>query len=169
MLDNLNPGSVPPSPSPHSGRDGRDGRDGRAGRDGHKGSSPPHAPSQRDHEVRPVVEREVPLGQHADRALASSVHAWLDGEIPEAAVRKAGTMRDVEFWRSLNDQMERTRRMRTPDYVEAQIMAALPHHAPSLITPWYQREFVITPIAAVSIAAALLAVAVAATALLLAP
>lgn len=157
MLDNVNPGSVPPSP----------GRDGRGGRDGRK--SVQHSKPQRDHEVRPVVEREVPLGQHADRALASTVHAWLDGELPEAAARKADTMRDVEFWRSLNDHMERARRMRTPDHVEAQIMAALPHHAPSLITPWYRREFVITPIAAVSIAAAILTVAVAATALLLAP
>lgn len=146
MLDNLNPSSP------------------RDGRDGHK-----PAPKARDHEVRPVVEREVPLGQQADRALAASVHAWLDGELPEAAVRKGETMRDVEFWRSLNDQMERTRRMRTPEYVEAQIMSALPHHAPSLITPWYRREFVITPVAAVGIGAALVTLAVAATALFMAP
>lgn len=148
MHDNLNPGAP------------------RDNRDGHK-----NAPksNQRDHEVRPVVEREVPLGQQADRALASSVHAWLDGELPEAAVRKGDTMRDVEFWRSLNDQMDRTRRMRTPEYVESQIMAALPHHAPSLITPWYRREFVITPYTAVSIGVALVSAAVAATALFFAP
>jgi len=145
MLDNLNPSSP------------------RDGRDGHK-----NAPRARDHEVRPVVEREVPLGQQADRALASSVHAWLDGELPEAAVRKGDTMRDVEFWKSLNDQMDRTRRMRTPEYVEAQIMSALPHHAPSLITPWYRREFVVTPVAAVSIGAALVTVAIAATVLFMA-
>ncbi|HJQ21654.1 MAG TPA: hypothetical protein VJ867_15000 [Gemmatimonadaceae bacterium] len=145
MLDNLNPSSP------------------RDGRDGHKS-----APRARDHEVRPVVEREVPLGQQADRALASSVHAWLDGELPEAAVRKGDTMRDVEFWKSLNDQMDRTRRMRTPEYVEAQIMSALPHHAPSLITPWYRREFVVTPVAAVSIGAALVTVAIAATVLFMA-
>jgi len=147
MLDNLNPGSP------------------RDGRDGHK-SAPKH---QREHEVRPVIEREVPLGQHADRALASDVHAWLDGELPEAAVRKGDTMRDVEFWRSLNDQMDRTRHMRTPEYVEAQIMAALPHHAPSLITPWYRREFVISPIAAVILATAIATVAIAATAFVMAP
>jgi len=146
MLDNLNPSSP------------------RDGRDGHKS-----APKTRDHEVRPVVEREVPLGQQVDRALASSVHAWLDGELPEAAVRKGDTMRDVEFWKSLNDQMDRTRRMRTPEYVEAQIMSALPHHAPSLITPWYRREFVVSPAAAVSIGAALVTVAIAATALFMAP
>jgi hypothetical protein len=148
MLDNLNPGSP------------------RDGRDGNKDAAPK---SQRDHEVRPVVEREVPLGQQADRVLAASVHAWLDGELPEAAVRKGNTARDVEFWHNVNDQMERARRMRTPEHVEAQIMAALPHHAPALITPWWRREFVITPLAAVSAAAALITIAVAATVALLLP
>ena len=142
MHDNLNPGSP------------------RDGRDGHKGSAPKN---QRDHEVRPVVEREVPLGQQADRVLASTVHAWLDGELPEAAVRKGETARDVEFWRSVNDQMERARRLRTPEHVEAQIMSALPHHAPAMITPWWRREFVITPMTAVSVAAALITLTVLAT------
>jgi len=148
MHDNLNPGSP------------------RDGRDGHKGSAPKN---QRDHEVRPVVEREVPLGQQADRVLASTVHAWLDGELPEAAVRKGETARDVEFWRNVNDQMERARRLRTPEHVEAQIMAALPHHAPAVITPWWRREFVITPMTSVSVAAALITLAVAATVALVAP
>jgi hypothetical protein len=148
MLDNLNPGAP---------RDGRDGKKGVAA--GHS----------RDHEVRPVVEREVPLGHQEDRALAATVHAWLDGELPEAAVRKGDTARDVEFWRSVSGQMDRARRMRTPAHVEAQIMAALPHHAPTVITPWYQREFVITPFAAVAAAAAITAVSVAATVAILAP
>jgi hypothetical protein len=148
MHDNLNPGSP------------------RDGRDGHKGSAPKN---QRDHEVRPVVEREVPLGQQPERVLASTVHAWLDGELPEAAVRKGATARDVEFWHTVNDQMERARRLRTPEHVEAQIMSALPHHAPAVITPWWRREFVITPMTAVSVAAALVTLAVAATVALLAP
>lgn len=148
MLDNLNPGTP---------RDGRDGNKGSASR------------NQRDHEVRPVVEREVPLGQQEDHALSATVHAWLDGELPEAAVRKGNTARDVEFWRGLSSQMERTRRMRTPAHVEAQIMAALPHHAPQVITPWYQREFVITPFAAVSTTAAIVALTAAVTVALIAP
>jgi len=150
MLDDLNPGSH------------RDGRDGRK-------EVQPRARKARDQEVRPVVEREVPLGQHQDRSLADSVHSWLDGELPEAAVRKGDTARDVEFWRGVNDQMERARRMRTPQHVEAQIMAALPHHAPAVISPWWRREFVITPVAAVSLAAALIAVAIVATVLLVMP
>jgi hypothetical protein len=148
MVDNLNPGSP------------------RDGRDGYKGAAPRR---QRDHEVRPVIEREIPLGQQVDRVLSPAVHAWLDGELPEAAARKGKASRDVEFWRNLSDQMERTRRLRTPDYVEAQIMAALPHHAPAIITPWYQREFVITPAAAVTMTAAVVAITALVTVALLSP
>lgn len=148
MLDNLNPGSP---------RDGRDGHKARAER-------------PRDNEIRPVVEREVPLGQQTEHSLATSVHAWLDGELPEAVVRKGETAGDVEFWRNLSGQMELRRRMRTPAHIEAQIMAALPHHAPAaVITPWFRREFVITPVAAVSTTAAIMAITALVTAVLIAP
>ncbi len=148
MHDNLNPGSP---------RDGRDGHKARAER-------------PRDNEIRPVVEREVPLGQQAEYSLASSVHAWLDGELPEAAVRKGETSGDVEFWRNLSSQMELRRRTRTPAHIEAQIMAALPHHAPAaVITPWFRREFVISPVAAVSTTAAIVAITALVTAVLIAP
>jgi hypothetical protein len=154
MLDDLNPGA-------------------RDGRDGHKDKAPAKAPAKarpaKDREVRSAVEREVPFGQHEERVLAASVHAWLDGELPEAAVQKGDTARDVEFWRNLNGQMERARRTRTPEHVEAQIMAALPHHAPQIITPWYEREFVITPFAAVTATAGIIAVTAAVTAALMAP
>jgi hypothetical protein len=150
MLDDMNPGSA------------------RYNRDGHK-DAPQRTRKAKDQEVRSLVDREVPLGQHEDRVLAPSVHSWLDGELPEAAVRKGDTARDVEFWRGVNDQMDRARRMRTPQHVEAQIMAALPHHAPAVITPWWRREFVITPMAAVTLAAALIAVAIAATAMFVSP
>jgi hypothetical protein len=129
----------------------------------------PQRGRKKDQEVRSIVEREVPLGQHEDHVLAPAVHSWLDGELPEAAVRKGNTAHDVEFWRNVNNQMERARRMRTPQHVEAQIMAALPHHAPALITPWWRREFVVTPMTAVSVAAALVTVAVVATVLFIAP
>lgn len=148
MLDDLNPGSP------------------RDNRDGHK-DAPHRARKAKDQEVRSIVEREVPLGQQRDRVLSPAVHAWLDGELPEAAVRKGDTARDVEFWHGVSDQMDRARRMRTPEHVEAQIMAALPHHAPQLITPWYRREFVITPFAAVTAAACITTLAVAATVALL--
>jgi hypothetical protein len=115
---------------------------------------------------RPLVDREVPLGhQEPDaRVLAPAVHAWLDGDLPEATVRKGNTARDVEFWKQLNTEAESRRRMRTPTYLEARIMEALPQTAPQLITPWWRREFVVTPMAAVAAAAGLVVVAAAVTA-----
>jgi hypothetical protein len=150
MLDDLNSG-----PSPVRGK-----------RDGLKDGQKPR--SDRDREVHSIVERDgAPM--QSERVLAAAVHEWLDGELPEAAVRKGDTARDVEFWRGLTDQLERSRRMRTPAHVEAQIMAAIPHHAPQLITPWYEREFVITPMAAVGAAAGIIAVTAAVTVALVGP
>lgn len=144
-------------------------RPSRDSREGHKDGAVTRSRRERDKEVRSIVEREVPLGQQADRSLAPTVHSWLDGELPEAAVRKGSTAHDVEFWRTVNADLDRARRLRTPAHVEAQIMAALPHHAPQLITPWYQREFVIKPSAALAVAIALVAVTAAATVAFLAP
>jgi hypothetical protein len=115
------------------------------------------APRRSDRE-RPLADREVPLSQHEQdaRVLAPAVHAWLDGELPEASVRKGDTARDVEFWKQINGEVERRRRLHTPAYLEAQIMDALPQTAPAVITKWWQREYVITPTAAIGTAAALL-------------
>ena len=136
--------------------------DGLGGFDGHHH----RPPARRIEKTRPLADREVPLGhQEQDaRVLAPAVHAWLDGELPEASVRKGDTARDVEFWKNVNVEVESRRRMRTPAYLEAQIMEALPQTAPQLITPWWNREFVITPMAAVGAAAALVVVAAAVTA-----
>ena len=129
-----------------------------------------HRPLRRPDRERPLADREVPLGhQEPDaRVLAPAVHAWLDGELPEASVRKGDTARDVEFWKNINVEVERRRRMVTPTYLEARIMSALPQTAPKLISPWYRREFVITPARAVGAAAGLVVVAAAVTALIMA-
>jgi hypothetical protein len=115
---------------------------------------------------RPLSDREVPLGPPS-ASIAEAVHAWLDGEAPESSVRRAEWSRDVDFWKRMNEDLERRRRMRTPAHVQARIMEAIPQHAPSLITPWWRREFVVTPSSALVAAATLLAVAVAATAAIL--
>jgi hypothetical protein len=57
--------------------------------------------------------------------------------------------------------------MRMPLQLEARIMEALPHNVPALITPWWKREFVVTPGAAVTIGATLVTLSAAATALIL--
>ncbi|HET7630970.1 MAG TPA: hypothetical protein VFK16_01505 [Gemmatimonadaceae bacterium] len=82
-------------------------------------------------------------------------------------MRKTESSKDVEFWRALDTEMARVRRLRTPQHVEAQIMAALPTHAPAAaISPWYRREFVITPATALLVGAALVAAGSIVTALL---
>ena len=127
--------------------------------DGHKRDRP-------EKPARPLSDREVPLGRPTTM-IAEAVHAWLDGEQPETSVRRAEWSRDVDFWKRMNEDLERRRRMRTPAHVQARIMEAIPQHAPSLMTPWWRREFVVTPSSALVAAATLLAVAVAATAALL--
>lgn len=118
---------------------------------------------RRTDEERPLTDREVPLGQQVGRVLSPAVHAWLDGELPEAVVRKGETARDVEFWKRLNEEAESRRQMRTPAHVQAQIMAAIPQSVPQVITPWWRREFVITPAALVTTAATIVVLSAAAT------
>ena len=139
--------------------------DGLGGFDGHL-----HRPARRSEKERPLSDREVPLGQQEQesRVLPPVVHAWLDGELPEASVRKGETGRDVEFWKQINGEVDRRRRMRTPAYLEAQIMDALPQTAPAVITKWWQREYVVTPTAAIGTAAALVVVAATVTAVVMA-
>jgi len=139
--------------------------DGLGGFDGHR-----ERVTRRSEKERPLADREVPLGQQEQdaRVLAPALHAWLDGELPEASVRKGETGRDVEFWKQINVEVDRRRRTRTPAYLEAQIMEALPQTVPALITPWYRREFVVTPFAAVGTAATLVVVAAAVTAVVMA-
>jgi anti-sigma factor RsiW len=116
--------------------------------------------------VRPMSDREVPLGQRDGMAL--TLHAWLDGELPEAAVRKGDTARDAEMWRRINYEATQLRHMRTPVGLADSVMAALPQTAPQLITPWYQREFVLTPATVLAGGVALAAVAATATAVVIA-
>jgi anti-sigma factor RsiW len=130
--------------------------DGLSGYNGHH-----HRPSRRSDSVRQVSDREVPLShQEPDaRVLSPALHAWLDGELPEAAARKASSGRDVELWKNINAEVDQRRHMRTPTYLEARIMDKLPQSAPRLNSPWWRREFVVTPVAAVGAAAALIVIA----------
>jgi hypothetical protein len=114
---------------------------------------------------RPLADREVPLGPPS-AAIADSVHAWLDGEATESQARRADS-RDVDFWQRLDEDLAARRRLRTPAHLHAQIMNALPMHAPTLITPWWRREFVVTPTSAVVIGATLVVAAAAVTALVI--
>ena len=116
--------------------------------------------------ARPPSDREVPIGPPSV-SIPLSVHAWLDGETPERNAGRGEPSRDVELWKRLNGELESRRRMRTPVGLQARIMEAIPQHAPQLITPFWQREFVVTPSSALLAAATLMAFAATATALVL--
>jgi hypothetical protein len=123
-------------------------------------------PERPGHPVRPLADREVPLGPPST-SIADAVHAWLDGEVPESHARRGESSRDVDFWKRLDEDLAARRRLRTPAHLQAQIMNALPMHAPTLITPWWRREFVVTPTNALIAAATLVVAAAAATALVM--
>ena len=117
---------------------------------------------------RPLTDREVPLPQpDTARVLSPAIHAWLDGELPEAAVKRGDMERDVEFWKRMAQVVETRRHVTTPVDMQQRIMDALPHSVPALITPWYRREFVITPAAILGAAGALVALTAAITALMM--
>ena len=112
----------------------------------------------REREAAPLSDREVPLDR---RRTPAAVHAWLDGELDVAEVRRGDTQRDVEFWTRIAEQSETRRQMRTPAHLQAQIMAALPQAAPAMAEPWYRRSMELAPVWALVGGAALLAVGVA--------
>ena len=125
-----------------------------------------HEREKRSEVERPLADREVPLSRpDTARVLSPAIHAWLDGELPEAVVRRGDTKRDVEFWNRMAQVTESRRRLVTPAHVQQRIMDALPNNVPQLITPWWRREFVITPAAALGAAGALVALTAALTAL----
>jgi len=103
---------------------------------------------------RPLADREVPLGE---RRTPAAVQAWLDGELSEAEVRRGDMVRDVEFWRRLNVDVEERRQMRTPVHVYERIMSSLPETAPHIAVPWWRRPFAVTPGLALLASAGLLA------------
>ena len=111
-----------------------------------------------------LPDREVPIGH---RRTPAAVQAWLDGDLPEAAVRRGDMTKDVEFWERVNEEADRRRRMRTPAHVYQQIMDALPQTTPTVITPWWRRPFALTPAAAVATGLGILAVGAAVAALVM--
>ncbi len=113
---------------------------------------------QKDEEARPLVDREVPIDRGT---LSATVHQWLDGELPEAAVRSNGLDRQVELWKSIGADLQVRRRIVTPAGSMERIMAALPQTTPTVITPWHVRPMEVTPVVAGAAGAGLLAVGVA--------
>ncbi|MGH7664540.1 MAG: hypothetical protein ACRENI_09640 [Gemmatimonadaceae bacterium] len=120
--------------------------------------------SRKTSDAQPMADREVPIGGKRNIDL---INAWLDGDLPEAAVRRGDMAKDVELWRQITAETDRRRHLRTPAHVQARIMEALPQSVPQVISPWYAREFVVSPIVAVAAVTGLVAVTAAVTALVL--
>ncbi len=76
---------------------------------------------------RPATDREVPLpgAMAAEDGTALAINQWLDGDVTEADARRSDS-KQVEFWHQIAAETERRKRMVTPAYVAANIMAALP-------------------------------------------
>jgi hypothetical protein len=75
---------------------------------------------------RHVADREVPLpGTAAVEGPTLVVQQWLDGETSEAEARRADA-KQVDLWKMISAETDQRRRMTTPAYVAANIMAAIP-------------------------------------------
>ena len=105
-----------------------------------------------------MADREVPIGK---RRTPQSVQAWLDGDLPEAAARRGAAAEDVDFWKRINEETEKRRRMRTPVHVQQRIMESLPQTTPRIITPWWRRPLAVTPATLFLVGLGLLAAGVA--------
>jgi hypothetical protein len=107
---------------------------------------------RRDKPAEPLYDREVPLnGTSGGHAL---LHDWLDGEIDAMRASEVEGKSKVELWTRINAESEMLRRRVTPVGVQQRIMASLPE-TPGAATNWWKQ---VTPVSAIAIAVALLAV-----------
>jgi hypothetical protein len=83
-----------------------------------------HAESHRERqtpESEPMTDREVPL---ASAQTPEAIHAWLDGEpVNETALLAAE--KEYSFWRKVEAETGRRRRMHTPSSLPGEIMKAI--------------------------------------------
>jgi hypothetical protein len=69
----------------------------------------------------PVMDREVPL---ASAHTPDAIHAWLDGEnVNEQQLHAAE--KEYAFWRRVEEETGKRRRMRTPSPLAGEIMKAI--------------------------------------------
>ena len=101
-----------------------------------------------------LYDREVPLTGTAGRSL---LHEWLDGEVDVMRASETEGKSKVELWNRINAESEMLRRRVTPVGVQQRIMASLPD-TPGAATSWWKNPMTITPVAAIAIGVALLAI-----------
>jgi len=76
---------------------------------------------ERKADQEPVMDREVPL---ASAHTPDAIHAWLDGEnVNEQQLHAAE--KEYAFWRRVEEETGKRRRMRTPSPLAGEIMKAI--------------------------------------------
>src|SRR5438045_6368708 len=112
-------------------------------------------PAQRkDKPAEQMYDREVPLNGVSSHTM---LHDWLDGEVDVMRASEVEGKSKVELWTRINAESEMLRRRVTPVHVQQRIMASLPEN-PGTATNWWKGQLTISPVAAVAIGVALLAV-----------
>jgi hypothetical protein len=86
---------------------------------GHADAEPParKTPEQAAAET----DREVPL---ANAATPDAIHSWLDGE-PVRESQLQASDKEYKFWRKVEEEAGRRRRVMTPSSLPSQIMKAI--------------------------------------------
>jgi hypothetical protein len=112
----------------------------------------------------PVQRKEKPAEQMYDREVPITgvpghtlLHDWLDGEVDEMRASEVEGKSKIELWTRINAESEMLRRRVTPVHVQQRIMASLPE-APGTATNWWKQQVTMTPVSAIAIGVALLAV-----------
>jgi hypothetical protein len=101
-----------------------------------------------------LYDREVPLNGVSGHTM---LHDWLDGEVDVMRASEAEGKSKVELWTRINAESEMLRRRVTPVHVQQRIMASLPD-TPGTASNWWKNQLTITPVSAIAIGVALLAV-----------
>ena len=101
-----------------------------------------------------MYDREVPLNGHSGHTM---LHDWLDGEVDAMRASEVEGKSKVELWTRINAESEMLRHRVTPVHVQQRIMASLPD-TPGTASSWWKQQLTMTPVSAVAIGVALLAV-----------
>jgi len=109
---------------------------------------------RKDKPAEQMYDREVPITGVPGHTL---LHDWLDGEVDVMRASEVEGKSKVELWTRINAESEMLRRRVTPVHVQQRIMASLPD-TPGTASNWWKQQVTMTPVSAIAIGVALLAV-----------
>jgi hypothetical protein len=109
---------------------------------------------RKDKPAEQMYDREVPITGVPGHTL---LHDWLDGEVDEMKASEVEGKSKIELWTRINAESEMLRRRVTPVHVQQRIMASLPD-TPGTASNWWKQQVTMTPVSAIAIGVALLAV-----------